>query len=226
MKSSSNVILLSEKSAGARYDGTRLCGPEPAANANLSAGSDQSPPAVTGSFFRSVLSGPAGWKAMIARFVRTQRLIALPPHSSLSEGSYGFHEDDPLCSQRSTRAARGSAFIAPQLCGRFTVHQRFDADGMADWLRRRFPQSTGYNVEAVTGIASATVENWLIRRSQPSAAHFASLLQAFGPSFLEACMRNPPGWVVTAAKGERSRQIDEDIARLLRERDALGARQP
>ncbi|WP_159953169.1 hypothetical protein [Rhizobium sp. 18065] len=162
---------------------------------------------------------------MIALPVRNTRLIALPTHASplSSQGSitgiFGFAEEEPLCFDRTTRPWRGSATQAPQGCGKRQA--KFDPAGMADWLRKAFPQSTCHHIEARTGIAAATIENWLLRRSQPSVEHFSTLIAVFGPALLAACMERPPGWVARAADGERARQLDEEIARLRSERDAL-----
>lgn len=166
-----------------------------------------------------------GGQAMIARPVRNACLIALPTHSSrsLSQGSstvrYGFAEEEPLYRQKNTGAWRGSAPASPQVCGK--SHAKFDPVGLADWLRKAFPQSTCHHIEARTGIPAGTVENWLIRRSQPSVDHFARLIAIFGPELLSACFARPPGWIERAADGERARLIDEEIERLRQERAAL-----
>lgn len=165
---------------------------------------------------------------MIVRPVRNAHLIALPTHSSrsLSQGistvRYGLAEEEPLYEQQNTGAWRGSAPAAPQTCGKRRA--KFDPVGLADWLRKTFPQSTSHHIEARTGIAAATVENWLLRRSQPSVEHFSTLIATFGPELLESCLERPPGWVARAATGERARLLDEEIARLRRERDALEIR--
>lgn len=194
----------------------------------MNAGSGHSPLSAFRKFI-NFLSGRFGREAMIAHGVRNTRLIALPPSSSpvpAFGNLQGFREDDPLCFERSTGALRGSARSVPQTCSKTSVRQRFDLVGMVGWLRRRHPQSVGYNVEAETGIPSATVENWLIQRSQPSAAHFAALIHAYGPALLEACMWRPPEWVACAARTEQARLIDEEIARLGRQKAALEARYP
>ena len=166
-----------------------------------------------------------GGQAMIARPVRNACLIALPTHSSrsLSQGSstvrYGFAEEEPLYRHKNTGTWRGSAPASPQVCGK--SHAKFDPVGLADWLRKAFPQSTCHHIEARTGIPAGTVENWLIRRSQPSVDHFARLIAIFGPELLSACFARPPGWIERAADGERARLIDEEIERLRQERAAL-----
>lgn len=201
-----------------------LSEPEPAVNA----GSGHSPLSAFRKFI-NFLSGRFGREAMIAPGVRNTRLIALPSRSSpvpTFGNIQGFREDDPLCFERSTGGMRGSARPIPQTCSKGGVRQRFDLVGMVDWLRQRHPQSVGYNVEVETGIPAATVENWLMQRSQPSAAHFAALIHAYGPALLEACMHRAPDWVASAARIEQTRLIDEEISRLERKRAALEARHP
>ena len=172
-----------------------------------------------------------GRQAMIARYVsvRCTRLIALPPKSSSPEPGHtvafgGFHEDEPFCFEQhqTTAGARRSARSVPQVCGNSSA--RFQPSGMIEWLRRRHPQSTCHHIEAATGIPAATVENWLIRRSQPSVEHFSTLIAAFGPAFLEACIHRPPAWIGEAVDGERTRQIDDEIRRLHTERLRLDRR--
>lgn len=208
------------------FDGASRCGvaplePVPGATAIASG---TAPPSAFRRFLRFFSVRP-GRKAMIAPSVRDARLIALSPDFA-PWADQGFCEDSPPCFERSTGRLRGSGSADPQVYGYRAVRQRFDLDGLVDWLRRRYPQSTGHNVEAEAGIAAATVENWLLRRSQPSAAHFVALLHVFGPALLEACMHRPPGWVSRAAAAERKRQIDEDIERLKRERETLEAFRP
>jgi hypothetical protein len=53
--------------------------------------------------------------------------------------------------------------------------------------------------------------------------HFTLLIAAFGPALLQACLRQPPVWVEQAARQERKREIDEQIARLMMERDGSSA---
>lgn len=170
-----------------------------------------------------------GQQAMIVSPVRIQHLIALLDHSSsvpflgeLPAGPDGLFEEDPLRRQHGTRGLRGSARKGPQVCGKAPAYL-FDVAGLTDWLRERHPRSTPISVEADTGIPAGSVENWLHRRSQPSVEHFTTLLAVYGPSLLRSCLRRPPEWVEQAAVTERSREIDEQIARLNRERSALSS---
>ncbi|KQV27868.1 hypothetical protein ASC97_05765 [Rhizobium sp. Root1203] len=172
-------------------------------------------------------------QAMIVHPVRMQHLIALLPRQSsetlhrpylslsrsegLGFGQTGLFEDDPQCQNIGTRKWRGSAGKGPQLYGKNSAIL-FDVEGLIGWLREQFPRSTIHHVESRTGIPAASVENWLHRRSQPSVEHFMILLTTFGPSLLHACLRQRPGWVEHAARHERAREIDEQIARLQGER--------
>lgn len=175
------------------FDGASRCGVAPFEPVPGATASGTAPPSAFRRFLRFFSVRP-GRKAMIAPSVRDARLIALSPDFA-PWADQGFCEDSPPCFERSTGRLRGSGSGDPQVYGYRAVRQRFDLDGLVDWLRRRYPQSTGHNVEAEAGIAAATVENWLLRRSQPSAAHFVALLHVFGPALLEACMHRPPGWV-------------------------------
>lgn len=157
-------------------------------------------------------------QAMIANTVRNiLRLIALnkPRHSSFQ---FGFSEDEPLRFETRTGARGISAGKNQQLCGNNTA-LAFDVAGLVTWLKRTFPRATTHHVEAKTGIPAASVENWLHRRSQPSVQHFSILLSVFGPSFLAACYSRPPQWVDEAAKNQRRREIEAQIARLENERE-------
>lgn len=167
-----------------------------------------------------------GPQAMIVPPVRIQHMIALLAHVSsdplrreeISAVSGGLFEDDPRANDKSTRGWRASARKKPQLYGRGPA-VLFDVAGLVDWLRSRYPRSTTHHVEAETGIPAASVENWLHRRSQPSVEHFTILIAVFGPALLNSCFRQSPGWVEQAAVRERQREIDEQIARLMNERD-------
>ena len=166
-------------------------------------------------------------QAMIAHSVRNTRLIALPIHSSPSlsdKGSviplHGMREDEPRYAYRRTGHWRGSAKARPQSCGK--VQARFHPAGLAEWLRQTFPQSTAQHIEAATGIAAATAENWLLRRSQPSVEHFVTLVGVFGPDLLQSCMGMSAEWVDRAVAEERAIEIDRQIEDLRRERAAIG----
>lgn len=175
--------------------------------------------------FRKPASPRVSQQAMIVHAVRIQHLIALLARQSsetshghsLLPGCVGWFEDEPQCHQHGMGPWRGSARNRPQSYGK-NSKVVFDVEGLIRWLRTQYPRSTVHHVEAMTGIAAASVENWLHRRSQPSVEHFMILLTVFGPALLQACLRQKPGWVETAAKQERAREIDEEIARLQGER--------
>ncbi|MER9217900.1 hypothetical protein NKI48_03045 [Mesorhizobium sp. M0644] len=113
-----------------------------------------------------------------------------------------------------------SASTNPQTYGNLPA-ELFDLAGLIGWLRYKFPTSTGYHVEAATGISAASVQNWLERRSRPSAEHFSMLLCVFGPSLFKAAVRRPAEWVDRAVEAERLVEIDDEITRLAKERAAL-----
>ncbi|UVC14734.1 hypothetical protein [Mesorhizobium onobrychidis] len=113
-----------------------------------------------------------------------------------------------------------SAQSNPQTCGNLPA-ELFDLAGLIGWLRCKFPTSTGYHVEAMTGISSASVDNWLQRRSRPSAEHFSLLLCVYGPSLFKAAVRRPAEWVDRAVEAERLVEIDQELTRLTSERATL-----
>lgn len=108
----------------------------------------------------------------------------------------------------------------PQTYGNLPA-ELFDLAGLIGWLRCKFPTSTGYHVEAMTGISAASVQNWLERRSRPSAEHFSLLLCVYGPSLFRACVRRPAEWVERACEAERLVEIDQELTRLTSERATL-----
>lgn len=127
------------------------------------------------------------------------RLIAMSrirSHSLplLDYGLTGFAEPDGLALKpaREGRCAKEN----PQACGKGAA--AFDLVGLACWLRRRFPRYTSVNVEAETGIAAASIENWLQYRSQPSVEYFSILVSTFGPSLLRAALRDDALWLEKA----------------------------
>ncbi|UXS01117.1 hypothetical protein [Agrobacterium tumefaciens] len=164
------------------------------------------------------------WLAMIASTVRkTLRLIAQPSHPSASSvrtgrSPFGFSEEDHQRFDNATSRRTVSAGKIPQSCGTGSS-PLFDVTGLIDWLRKKYPRSTTFHVEAKTGIPAASVENWLHRRSQPSVQHFSILIAVFGPSLLAASFPKPPMWVSEAVQAQRRREIDAQIEMLQRERD-------
>ncbi len=169
------------------------------------------------------------WTAMIATPVRIHhRLIALftsakaPLPASNLKGLHfhGLCDDDTPRYYSGPERRHVSAGKVPQVRGKSSALV-FDVAGLVTWLKDRHPRSTIHHVEAETGIPSASVENWLHRRTLPSVQHFSILLRTYGPSLLAACFPDPPDWVDEAARLERRREIDQQIARLERERLAV-----
>lgn len=119
-----------------------------------------------------------------------------------------------------SKDVKNSAGTATQTYGDLTAHL-FDLGGLIGWLRQKFPTSTSYHVEAATGISSASVQNWLDRRSRPSVEHFSILFSVFGPALVRAAVSHPAEWIEWACEAERLAEIDRELLRLAKERDAL-----
>jgi hypothetical protein len=128
-------------------------------------------------------------------------------------------EPDPRSTPWS-KPVRISAPSDPQPCGELPA-DLFDLAGLVGWLRSRFPSSTEFHVEAVTGISSASVANWIQRRSRPSAEHWSLLLCVFGPRLFKATVRRSAGWVDRACEAERLHEIEMQISALTEERQRL-----
>ncbi|RUV65203.1 MAG: hypothetical protein E5X35_11620 [Mesorhizobium sp.] len=152
------------------------------------------------------------WQSRVSRVAANQN----PPLFSLRVIS---NREDPR-DQSWSETVFKSANTDPQTYGNLPA-ELFDLAGLIGWLRCKFPTSTGYHVEAMTGISAATVQNWLDRRSRPSAEHFSMLLCVYGPSLFKAAVRRPAEWVDRACEAERLVEIDGEITRLAKERAAL-----
>ena len=113
-----------------------------------------------------------------------------------------------------------TALNDPQLCGNRSA-SLFDHGGLIGWLRSRFPNGTGFHVEHVTGISSATVDNWIQRRSRPSVEHYHRLMVVFGPSLVRACLRGGADWLDEACRRQRAVEIENEMAALKAEQAAL-----
>lgn len=120
-----------------------------------------------------------------------------------------------------SQSVRNSADTHPQVYGNPPADLLFDLAGLVGWLKCRFPSSTGYHVEAATGISAQSVQNWLERRSRPSAEHFSILMCVFGPSLVKAAVRLPADWIERACEAERLVEIEAELHRLHVERAAL-----
>lgn len=93
--------------------------------------------------------------------------------------------------------------------------------GMIGWLRKQFPQSMTYHVEAVTGIPASTVHGWVVREYRPSLQHFMRMLCVFGPAFAAASLSVRVDWIREAERQRRIVETEAEIARLEAERDSL-----
>ena len=99
--------------------------------------------------------------------------------------------------------------------------QAYSHGGMCDWLRRTFPHSTGYAVEAATAIPAATVEGWFTREYKPSLPHFMRMLAVFGPSFAASSLMAPPQWLSDVERRQRITETENEIERLRAEQEKL-----
>lgn len=119
-----------------------------------------------------------------------------------------------------SKEVRISAKTVLQTCENYPA-ELFDLAGLVGWLKVKFPTSTGYHVEAVTGITAASVENWLQHRSRPSVEHFSIMFCVFGPALIKAAVKRPADWIDRACEAERLVEIEQEISRLSTERAAL-----
>lgn len=153
--------------------------------------------------------------------VRNTPLIATERMPARPVG--GLCETDIPRMDHDRKGGRASALSRPQKCGGVSA---FTRDGLVVWLRAHFPRNTCQHVEADTGIPAATVDNWLIGRSQPKVEHFVRLICAYGPALLLDSVQNSAEWIERAAAAERALEIDREMARLRQELEALKRGQP
>ncbi|MFK8250206.1 hypothetical protein [Ancylobacter terrae] len=97
-----------------------------------------------------------------------------------------------------------------------------DALALGAFLRRRHPSDTAKQVATETGVPSRTVQKWLIEGAAPTFAHAMRLVAAYGPALIVACVSPCPGWAAAAARDERRRAIEAEMARLAGELDKIG----
>lgn len=98
-----------------------------------------------------------------------------------------------------------------------TREETTDAERVCAFLRAKHPVKTAANVSADTGIAAKTVEKWLERTSSPSWPHGLLLVTAYGPEFLCAVMKHPPGWMTEDGRAERRARVTAQMAALARQ---------
>ena len=113
-----------------------------------------------------------------------------------------------------------SAYKSPQSCG-FNPANNYNHDGAMRFLRSKYGRRTCAQVSKDVGVSPRTVENWLVRRTAPSADHLVPMIIYYGPEFLEASSTAPADWVSQATLRWTKEQIDAEIARLERERANL-----
>ena len=93
-----------------------------------------------------------------------------------------------------------------------------DGEALALFLRRRHPHGTAGYVAAATGIAEATIKDWLQQRCRPSTSHFLRLIAAapYGLPLMEACWSDAPPSIRFAAESETLFHLRAERARLER----------
>lgn len=93
--------------------------------------------------------------------------------------------------------------------GKNSNHGKFDADGVAAFLRLHHPVATANNVCARSGISASTVDKWLRGLSAPSPDHLATLTAAYGPDFLASAFPGAAPWLEQeATKRELRAAVD------------------
>lgn len=117
---------------------------------------------------------------------------------------------------------RSTTTLNPQVCGR-TPSKLFCREALIAFLRQQFTESIGYNVEAVTAIPAATVENWLQRRSSPTLEHAMRLIVVFGPRLLRQVCTADLDWLADAERAQALYDIDREMAALRARREKLEA---
>lgn len=104
-----------------------------------------------------------------------------------------------------------SATPFPQACG-LSPATPLDLDALALFLRRRHRFGVAGAVSHRTGIAEATIENWLQRRSRPSLENFLRLSAVYGVALIDAAWPSAPLSIHGAALQERASELDVQIA--------------
>ena len=97
---------------------------------------------------------------------------------------------------------------------------------LADWMKSIHPRDTIQNMvvdmeKAGTPLSDGTLHNYLYMKSKPRFENGWALFVTYGYGFLANCLREPPEWVLVAAKQEELKRVEAEIARLKEERDRL-----
>lgn len=98
---------------------------------------------------------------------------------------------------------------------------RFDIGGFARFARARHPTKTAACVAAETGLPIDSVKKWLAGDAVPGGRALLALLCLYGPDLAHAMLNGMPAWMSSAARAERARKLDAEIAVRRAERDAL-----
>lgn len=99
--------------------------------------------------------------------------------------------------------ARGmSSEIEPKVFGQRIVN----------FLRRRHPAKTAYNVARDTGCTVAQVNKWLELASTPNGVAFTRLIFAYGPELLASIYDSAPRWLDGAVRADKQARLESRIA--------------
>ncbi|PTW53587.1 hypothetical protein C8N35_11642 [Breoghania corrubedonensis] len=168
-------------------------------------------------------ASPTAAPAMIVRLARNvadliARSIGLARVRRSPLVTAGLHEDR----SRYATGAKGRATVGTrQHCRELTV--AYDLDALLDYFRQKYPALLCQNVAADTGIPAGTVENWMLKKAQPSTSNFVRLVHVYGPSLLAAALIDTPMWLARAVREERIAAIDSQIQRLREEQESLAS---
>ncbi|PSM18244.1 helix-turn-helix transcriptional regulator [Nitratireductor sp. StC3] len=89
-----------------------------------------------------------------------------------------------------------------------------DMEGVVRFLFAAFPRATAQHTEAVTGVSSGTVENWLRGRAKPSGDHLGAMVDAFGPAFVSAAFPSTRQWTAPLIARSRLAEIARELSAL------------
>ncbi len=103
-----------------------------------------------------------------------------------------------------------------------------DGEALARFLRRRHPHGTAGYVATVTGIAEATIKDWLQLRTRPSVPHFMRLVEApvYGAALIAACWPACPDFVTGAALEAEANDLRAAISAAERRLNEIARRAP
>ena len=92
--------------------------------------------------------------------------------------------------------------------------RHIDFDGLAQFLRRLHPVKTALCVEAETGLDADSVKKWLSGAVQPNGRAVLTLILAYGPELISACVVDPPGWCDDGARAAKIARLEAELAQM------------